>query len=101
VLALARRYNLDALFVGTVSDVQSFPPQKLALELDLVAVETGLAIWSAEAYLDVSQERVRAELEQWHGRERAASEESESWELTLLSPRRFAQFAAAVVASSL
>jgi len=101
VLALGRRYDLDALLVGTVTDAQAFAPQKLGLEIDLVATETGIAIWSSAVALDASEARGRQALEAWHAKNRAGGEGSESWELALISPRRFAEFAAAEVAATL
>ena len=101
VLALGRRYDLDAILVGTVGEVQSFAPQKLALEIDLVATETGLPIWSASLVLDAGEERVRRAIEAWHASDRDGGEAAESWELALISPRRFAEFAAAEIATTL
>ena len=55
----------------------------------------------AETHLDASEERVRARLEEWSDTDRAPAQHGESWELTLLSPRRFAQFAAQEIAETL
>lgn len=92
VLELARRYQLDALLVGTVTQVSTYPPQTLALQLELVACETGLPIWSAQIALDASDARVRASLAAYE-RSKAAAPGGSS-QLTLLSPERFARFAA-------
>ena len=57
--------------------------------------------WSASAQLDASDERVRLGLEQWIQKNRAASAANEGSEIYLMSPRRFAQFAAAQIAALL
>jgi hypothetical protein len=101
VIDIARRYRLDAILIGTVSERQYFTPQRLGVQLDMVAAETGLAIWSASVHLDASDERVREGVEQWFRTTRAAEETGETWELCLLSPRRFAQFAAYEIAREL
>ena len=101
VLALSKRYRLDGLFTGTVSDVRGYAPQRLCVDLDLVASETGIAIWSASAHLDASDERVRLGLEQWIEKTHGGTNANEGLEIYLMSPRRFAQFAAAQIAALL
>lgn len=101
VLALARRYNLDAVLAGTVTDYQAFAPQRLGLSIDLVAVETGLPIWSASVKLDASHEPVQQSLAAWHAAQQVADRATESLDVYWLSPRRFAQFAAAQIAQLL
>jgi hypothetical protein len=101
VLALARRYRLDGLFAGSVSERRGYAPQRLCVDLDLVASETGLAIWSASAHLDASDERVRMGLQQWIEKSHGGENANEGLEIYLLSPRRFAQFAAAQIAALL
>jgi len=101
VLALAKRFRLDGLFAGTVTDLRGYAPLRLCVDLDLVASETGLSIWSASAQLDASDERVRQGLEQWLQKSRSSSSAKEGTEIYLMSPRRFAQFAAAQIAALL
>jgi hypothetical protein len=97
VLAIARRYRLDALLVGTVTELQSFAPQRLSAELDLIAVETGLSIWSASLHADAAHDSVQKALERWHADQCAGGRGGESLELYRISPRRFAEFCMAQV----
>lgn len=90
IIALARRYQLDGVFVTTVTDHQFFEPQRLSMQIDLVATETGVAIWNGSIHLDASSPDVRDSLRHYCQR----VDESESWEVNLLSPRSFAHFAA-------
>lgn len=101
VLALSKRFRLDGLFAGTVTDARGYTPLRLCVDLDLIASETGLSIWSASAQLDASDERVRRGLEQWLLKSRSGASANEGAEIYLMSPRRFAQFAAAQVAALL
>jgi hypothetical protein len=95
IIALASRYQLDAVFVGTLADAQFFAPQRIAVQLDLVACETGAAIWSGSVYLDASDADVRDSLMVWAADTSTADYRgSEPTDLALLSPRRFARFAA-------
>lgn len=99
VLALARRFRLDGLLVGSVTEIELYTPQALALELELVAAETGQPIWSARVALDTSEPALRATLERWHRTEddTGAAEAQLAW----LSPERLARFAARAVAETL
>jgi hypothetical protein len=95
IIALAKRYQLDGVFVGTLADAQFFAPQRLAVQLDLVACETGAAIWSGSVHLDASDANVRDSLMTWATDATAMDYRgSEPTDLALLSPRRFARFAA-------
>jgi hypothetical protein len=102
VIALARRFRFDGMFVGTVVDYQFYTPQKISVELELVATETGAAIWTSEVHLDSSVPRVRKSLEAFYQEGGAGETESgDGWRLALISPRLFAQFAAWQVAQLL
>jgi hypothetical protein len=102
ITAVARRYSLDAVLFGTVTQSQFFPPQKLSVSVDMVAAETGLVIWSSTVHLDATEERVRDGLEAYFSNTRGVPEDAaQDWRLALLSPSRFAQFAAFQVASLL
>jgi hypothetical protein len=100
VIEVARRFRLDGAFVGTVTDRQQFSPQRLGLQVDLVAAETGLVIWSGSVHLDAAQERVRENVRLWAEGGQGDIAEID-WKLSLLSPRRFAHFAAYQLARQL
>jgi hypothetical protein len=101
VIDLARRFRLDAVMIGTVIERQYFTPQRLGVQLDMVAAETGVPIWTSTVHLDASEENVRRGVQAWCEQTRSAEESGEAWELSLLSPRRFAQFAAYQIALQL
>jgi hypothetical protein len=94
VIQLAERYTLDAILVGTVLDERFFPPQRLSMSVDLVSSETGLLIWTSSIHLDAGDPRVEDGLRAFY----AGDENPEAWRLALLSPERFARFAAYQVA---
>ena len=92
IIALARRYRLDGILIGTLTDYWPHSPMRFGVQVDLVAAETGLAIWSATLHLDTSRGGVRKSLHAWSrevlGDERAATH------VSLISPSRLARFAA-------
>jgi len=96
ILGVSRRYTLDAVLVGTVTDYQFFTPQRLSVHFDLVAAESGAAIWSSSLHLDAANERVSDALAAYAG-----EHDGQGWDVALLSPRLFAQFAASQVAALL
>lgn len=102
VIALARRFRFDAMFVGTVVDCSFYSPQRLSVEMELVATETGAAIWSSSVQLDSASSRVRKALRAFYLDSGAVmSMDGNGWELALLSPSLFAQFAAWQIATML
>lgn len=100
ILALSRRFNLDGLVTATVTERRAYAPQRFAVEVDLTACDTGLPIWGASLHLDAAQERTQHALRMWFENERTTHNANESWDLYLLSPQRFAEFAAAQVGLS-
>ncbi len=94
IIGLARRYSLDGILFGTITQERFYPPQLLALQVDMVSAETGLVIWSSSVSLDAGDQRVLDGLRLYYGNE----EDSESWRIALYSPERFARFAAFQVA---
>ena len=100
ILEVAQRYRLDALLIGTVTQLEPYPPQALGLEVELVATETGAPLWTSSVHLDAGDARVRARLDLWQASHKADGGGRESVQLTLVSPERFARFAAWEVASS-
>ena len=92
ILALARRYHLDGLFLGTLTDQQFFAPMRLGLQVDLVAAETGLAVWTASVQLDTSRVDVKESLDAWSQVHLGESETGTH--VAYISPSRLARFAA-------
>jgi len=94
IIGLSRRYSLDGILFGTVTQERFFPPQLLALQVELVSAETGLVIWSGSVDLDASDERVVTGLRLYY----SDDDDGENWRVALLSPERFARFAAFQIA---
>lgn len=95
IIGLSQRYSLDGILFGMVTQERFFPPQLLSLQVDLVSAETGLVIWSGAVNLDASDERVIEGLRLYYG---AQEGNTEDWHVALLSPERFARFAAFQIA---
>lgn len=98
IIRLSKRYNLDAIFFGTVTHERFYSPLGLSLQTELVAAETGLVLWSSTVQLDAADPRVADGLQLFYGPEHDAPPDGPSWHLALLSPERLARFAAYQVA---
>lgn len=99
MITLGRRFGVDGILIGDVRRAQWFPPQRLDLSVDLLAVETGVPVWSASVALDAGDQDTRKSIERWYRHERSGEgAKGESWELYLISPRLLAEFAAAQIA---
>ncbi|MFT5291106.1 MAG: hypothetical protein ACI8QS_002247 [Planctomycetota bacterium] len=92
ILALTQRYNLGGLLFPTITQQRDYPPQELGIVLDLVAAETGLAVWSGRLQIDANDPAVVMGLKVYYGV--GSKEAPHPWELALLSPERFSRFAA-------
>ncbi|MFT7485430.1 MAG: hypothetical protein ACI9F9_001280 [Candidatus Paceibacteria bacterium] len=102
IIEVAKRFRFDAMLVGTIVDYQFYSPQRLSVEMELVATETGAAIWSGSVQLDSTSRRVQDALEAFYADSGAVeSADGSGWEIALLSPRLFAQFAAWQIAKLL
>jgi len=97
IIDITRRYSLDGILFGTVIQQRFYPPQRLDLQMDLVVAETGMVVWSSSVHVDAADTRVLDGLKTYY----ALEDEEREWELALLSPARFARFAAYQVACGL
>lgn len=88
---LRDRFHLDGVMVGTITSRRVVPPQVLGVQLDLISCETGATIWSADLMLDAARNDVQEAVAAWSkgnlGRDDGGA-------MVLLSPRRYAHFAA-------
>lgn len=100
ILDLSRAHRLDGLLIATVTDRRVYHPQRLGLQVDLVSAETGQTLWFSALHIDAAEARVRDSMGVW-AREQLGDVSEASWESMLMSPGRFARFAAYQVASLL
>lgn len=96
ILEVARRAGLDGVLVPRVVDLRPYEPVRLGLEVDLIAVETGLVTWSAQVRVDAGDSRTLDSIESWQEATRAGGESERA--VDVLSPRRLGEFAAIQVA---
>lgn len=93
LLGLAERFGVDAVLYTQVTHERLHPPLAIGLQAELVSVDTGLLIWTAGVSLDGGDEPTREALRAFHQLE-SGDPGIDSWKVSLVSPRRFARFAA-------
>lgn len=96
ILDVARRTGCDAILSPRVVDLRWYEPVRLGLEVDLIAVETGLVIWTSQVKVDTGNLRTLESIAAWQGATRAGGDTDRA--VDVLSPRRLGEFAAAQVA---
>jgi len=101
LVEISQRFRLDAVLFSQVPLRRIYPPLEISLAAELVASETGQVVWNAAVHLDANDERVRHGLEGYFAREHRAESGGAGWQLALLSPTRFARFAAFQIALQL
>ncbi len=101
VLELAQRFRLDGLLVGEVTQLEVYSPQLLAVQLELISAETGLAIWASSVHIDGGDRALAPNFEHFRRMQRDDAQGSADLQVTLLSPARLARFAAFEIARTL
>lgn len=94
VVALCKRYQLDAVLMGTITAYRPYKPPHLGLKVQMLSIHSASTVWAADGTWDASETASIDDL-QHYSRSYATKEESmHGWELTLISPTRFAAFVA-------
>lgn len=101
ILAIAHRFRLDGLLVGTVTHLEPYAPQSLGLGLELVAVDTGLVVWSSTIDVDTSELRVRDSLEAYQAARLGGGDPADDLSVLMLSPASLMRFAASEMARTI
>jgi len=92
LVALAKRYKLDGVLVGTVTSYRPYLPPHLGLRTKLFSVHSGSFIWAAEGLYDANDVRTMEDLEHYQETFLAAESSMHGMRMNLLSPRKFAAY---------
>jgi hypothetical protein len=94
LLELAKRYNIDAVLIGTVREQWCYTPMRIAAQVEMVSCETGMVAWSSSVELDARDGHVQKCVKAWYGLELDSTDAPGDEALAYLSPAIFARFAA-------
>ena len=92
LLDFCDKYKADAVIFGTVTRFRAYKPPCLGLRIGMVSAQTGQVVWETDAVYDMSEEDSLLDLKNYISSVTAPIDSLHSWELTLLSPRRFVSY---------
>jgi hypothetical protein len=92
LVALAKRYKLDGVLVGTITSYRPYLPPHLGLRTKLFSVHSGSFIWAAEGLYDANDARTMEDLEHYQQSFLAAESSMHGVRINLLSPQKFATY---------
>jgi hypothetical protein len=102
LLELSRRFGVDGVLTGTLSQFRVYPQMQVGLRLHLIDCRTGRVAWGTDSFLDAADPRVARDAHNYYDldfndRGRSLAQE----EKILISPRLFSRYTAARVADTL
>lgn len=99
--ALRRRFKVDAVAVGQVTQYRAYDPPVLGMRAQVVSARSGIVLWGTEGCFDAREAGVRTLVRHFYSRCLATPERSHGWKIVLSSPRYYAQFVAHQLVSTL
>ena len=94
IVEAKRRYNVDAIIFGTITQYQPYEPPILGIKIGMFSAKSGNIMWTADAIFDSSQASVIKLLKSYHKKQYQRKQSLYDWNLILLSMKRYAQFVA-------
>jgi len=92
LLDFCSRYGVDGVIYGTVTRFRAYKPPCLGLRLGMVSAQTGQVVWETDVLYDMADRRSLQDLRNYVATVATPDESLHKWEMTLLSPRRFAAY---------
>jgi TolB-like protein len=93
IIELGRRYSVDAVVFGTVSEYRPYAPPRVALKLSLVDTQTGRVLWQVDDYVDSADARTAHSMRKFFDGVIDDQNTQFGDELLLTSPELFARYA--------
>ncbi len=92
LLDFCEKYGTDAVVFGTVTRFRAYRPPCLGLRVGMVSAQTGQVVWEADVIFDMADQESLLDLKHYLNNVASPGNTLDSWEMTLLSPRRFASY---------
>ncbi len=94
VVRLCRRYNLDGVITGVITDWRAYQPPHLGVRTQLISVHSGSTVWAVDAIYDCNDQSTISDLRHYHKHFQASDGSLHTWEMNMLAPTRFAAYVA-------
>ncbi len=95
IIEVGKRHRLDGLLVATITERSVYPPQRIGLQMDFVATETGLSLWFGNLAVDASSKDTQKAVYGWTHSQFSGEHFDDG--VVLISPKRFFRFACAQI----
>ena len=89
-----RRYKVDALIFGTITQYQPYEPPALGIKIGMFSAISGNIMWSSDAIFDSSDASVVKLVKTYYKEHYKRKQSLYGWKIILLSMKRYAQFVA-------
>ncbi len=96
-----RRYNVDAIMFGTITQYQPYEPPVLGIKIGMFSAVSGNIMWSSDAIFDSSEASVIKLVKTYYKEHYKRKQSLYDWKIILLSMKRYAQFVAYHMVASL
>ncbi|MBK6939975.1 MAG: hypothetical protein IPH13_07185 [Planctomycetes bacterium] len=93
IIELGRRYSVDAVVFGTISEYRPYAPPRVALKLSLVDTQTGRVLWQVDDFIDASDARTAHSMRKFFDGVIDDQNTEFGDELLVTSPEMFARYA--------
>ncbi|MGQ3685815.1 MAG: hypothetical protein ACUBOA_12550 [Candidatus Loosdrechtia sp.] len=93
-LEAKKRYNVDAIICGTITQYRPYEPPVLGIKMGMISARSGNVIWSADAIFDSSKAEIIKLIKAYHKEYYQKMQSLYEWKIILLSMKRYAQFVA-------
>ncbi len=94
IVEAKKRYNVDAIIFGTITQYQPYEPPTLGIKIGMFSTKTGNIMWSADAIFDSREASVIKLLKSYYKDNYQRKQSLYDWEIILLSMKRYTQFVA-------
>jgi hypothetical protein len=101
VIEAKNRFKVDAIIFGTITHYKPYEPPILGMKVGMFSTVTGNVIWTADTILDSSDASVVRLVKDYYRANYQREQSLYGWKIVLLSTKRYAQFAAHQVITTL
>ncbi len=101
VIEAKKRFKVDAIIFGTITHYKPYEPPILGMKVGMFSTATGNVIWTADTILDSSEATVVSLVKTYYRTNYQRKQSLYGWKIILLSMKRYAQFVAHQVITTL
>jgi hypothetical protein len=94
IVEAKKRYKVDAIIFGTITQYRSYEPPVLGIKIGMFSTKSGNIIWSTDAIFDSNKAEVINLIKAYYNEHYQRAQSLYGWRIILLSMKRYAQFVA-------